>query len=139
MLGELLLEEVGSVTSQRVMPPLNGLPQLEISFEAEGSGVGVGYNHRATYLATMQADGTIWAEGHGVVIGANADVVTWRGGGNGRMKPTPDGSYTMSYRGAVYYSSTSTGALGTLSGKVGVFEYEVDASNKTTARIYEWR
>lgn len=139
MLGELLLEEVGSVTSQRVMAPQNGLPQIEISFEAEGSGAGVGYNHRATYLATMRADGTIWGEGNGVIVGVNGDVVTWHGGGLGRMTPTPDGSYSVSYRGAVYYASGSGGALAALSGKVGVFEDDIDSSNKTTARVYEWR
>jgi hypothetical protein len=138
MLGELLLEEAGVVTSQRVMPAQSGQPQIEISFEANGSGAGVSYQHRATYLATLRPDGTIWGEGNGLMIGANGDVVTWRGGGNGRMTPTPDGDYTVSYRGAVYYSSASPGALGALNGKVGVFEYDVDTSNKTTARVYEW-
>ena len=139
MLGELLLEESGIVTSQRVVAAQNGQPQIEISFDANGSGSGVGYNHRATYLATLRADGTIWGEGNGLIIGVNGDVVTWHGGGNGCMTPTADGDYTVSYRGAVYYTSGSAGALAALNGKVGVFEYDVDASNKTTARVYEWR
>jgi hypothetical protein len=138
MLGELLLEEAGVVTSQRVMPVQNGQPQIEISFEANGSGSGVDYQHRATYLATLRPDGTIWGEGNGLIIGTNGDVVTWHGGGYGHMTPSPDGDYTVSYRGAVYYSSTSAGPLGALNGKVGVYEYDVDTSNKTTARVYEW-
>jgi hypothetical protein len=87
----------------------------------------------------MRADGTIWGDGNGLIVGTNGDVVTWHGGGFGRMTPTPDGSYSVSYRGAVYYSSASSGALAALNGKVGVFEYDIDSVNKTTARVYEWR
>ena len=139
MLGDLLVEESGSVTLQRVLTPENGLPRIEISFEAEGTGVGIDYNHRATYLATMRPDGTIWGEGDGVMVGVNGDVVTWHGGGVGHMAQRPEGGFAVAYRGAIYYSSASGGALGALNGKVGVFEYDIDSSNRTAARVYEWR
>ena len=36
MLGERIGEDVGKVTSQRVLPSINGAPRMETSFTASG-------------------------------------------------------------------------------------------------------
>ena len=41
MLGERIGEDIGRVTSQRVLPPVAGAPRLETSFQASGSIYGV--------------------------------------------------------------------------------------------------
>lgn len=49
------------------------------------------------------------------------------------------GGGRMSWRGAIYYSTTSTGRLSSLNNVVGVFEYEVDEEGNTTAKVWEWK
>lgn len=45
----------------------------------------------------------------------------------------------MSWRGVLYYDTTSTGKLSFLRDVVGVFEYEVDEEGNTSAKVWEWK
>ena len=40
MLGELIGEEIGKITAQRVLPSRDGMPCMEISFETDGTMLG---------------------------------------------------------------------------------------------------
>ena len=134
MLGERIGEDIGRVTSQRVLPPVAGAPRLETSFQASGSIYGVQITDTATYVATMRADGTLYGEGHGVLMGKGGEAATWVGQGVGTMKK--DGS--VSYRGACYYQSAAP-AWARLNSIAGVFEYEVDAQGNTKGQLWEWK
>ena len=132
MLGEKIGEETGVVTTQRILPS-DGLPRLEISFEASGVYFGVQAVDRGTYTAEMRADGTIYGQGQGVVMGMGGEVATWTGSGVGVFGV--NGS--IRYSGAIFYR-TSVPAWERLNRCAGVFEYDVDAANKTVGRIWEW-
>jgi len=134
MLGDKLGGEAGKVTARRVLPNPGGPPKLEISFEARGTMLGVAGSDVATYSSMMRPDGTIYGEGQGVLMGQGGEMATWVGQGVGTLKK--DGS--VSYRGAVYYS-TATQAWLRLNNVAAVFEYEVDAQGNTKSEIWEWK
>jgi hypothetical protein len=87
-----------------------------------------------TYLADVHPDGTLYGEGTGVISSQAGDMVTWKGSGLGTLRP--DG--TVSYRGILYYRTTSK-KLAKLNAAPGVFEFDVDAEGNTHTKIWEWK
>ena len=134
MLGEKIGGEAGKVTSQRVLPNPGGGPKMETSFQATGTLLGVSETDTGTYWAVVRPDGTLYGEGQGVVMGKEGDMATWIGQGVGALKP--DGS--VSYRGAVYYQ-TSSPRWSRLNSVAAIFEYEVDAQGNSRSELREWK
>ena len=134
MLGDKLGDETGKVTGQRVLPNPGGGPKMETSFQAAGTLLGVGHTTRATYQSFMRPDGTLYGEGQGLAVSKEGDMASWVGQGVGTLKK--DGS--VSYRGAVYYQSTSA-RWSRLNGIASLFEYEVDPQGGTHAQFWEWK
>jgi len=134
MLGDLLYEESGQMTSTRVLPSESGAPRMENTFHAAGTIEGVHHDDTGTYIAVIRPDGTVFGEGQGVLVTEHGDVATWTGQGAGRM--VEGGG--MSFRGAVYYQSSAE-RFARLNGVCGVYEYEVDAGGKTEGKIWEWK
>ncbi|WP_084964467.1 hypothetical protein [Thermoactinospora rubra] len=136
MLGDLLEQEQGQATSTRVLPFTEGQPPtVEVSFEAKGRVLDTDITDMGTYTSVPRPDGTLFGEGQGVMMSADGDVVTWRGQGIGRITGAGGGS---SWRGAIYYRSESE-RFARINGCVGVFEFEVDDSGKTSAQVWEWK
>lgn len=134
MLGDLLYEEIGQITSTRVLPSEGGAPRIENSFHAAGTIDGIHHDDTGTYIAVARPDGTLFGEGQGVLVTESGDVATWVGQGTGRML---EGG-RVSFRGAVHYQSSAE-RLARLNGTCGVFEYDADASGKTEGKVWEWR
>lgn len=134
MLGEKIAESSGKVTSQRVLPNPGGGPKMETSFQATGKLVGVDFSETGTYWSAVRADGTLYGEGQGVVMSREGDIATWIGQGVGTIRK--DGA--VSYRGAVYYQSSSP-RWSRLNSVAGIFEFEVDAQGNTRAQLWEWK
>jgi hypothetical protein len=134
MQGEKIGEESGKVTSQRVLPNPGGGPKMETTFQASGEILGVKHRTTGTYWSMVRPDGTLYGEGQGIVMGSEKNMATWVGQGVGTMKQ--DGS--VSYRGAVYYQ-TSSAKWTRLNSVAAMFEYEVDAEGNTRAQIWEWK
>jgi hypothetical protein len=134
MQGEKIVEESGKVTSQRVLPNPGGGPKMETSFQASGTLLGVPYKATGTYSSIVRPDGTVYGEGQGIVMGNDGELATWVAQGVGTTKP--DGS--VSYRGAVYYQ-TSSARWVRLNSVAAIFEYEVDGEGNTHAQIWEWK
>ena len=134
MQGDKIGEESGKVTSQRVLPNPGGSPKMETSFQVTGTLLGTSHTTRATYVAAMRPDGILYGEGQGIVISKDGDMATWVGSGVGTIKN--DGS--VSYRGAIYYS-TASAKWSRLNSVAAIFEYEVDAQGNTRAQIWEWK
>src|SRR5262245_9427581 len=134
MQGEKLGEESGKVTSRRVLPNPDGSPKLETSAQTELTLLGVKATNTVTYWSVIRPDGTLYAEGQGIVISKEGDLATWVGQGVGTIKK--DGS--VSYRGAVYYQ-TSSARWSRLNSVASIFEYEVDTEGNTRAQLWEWK
>jgi len=134
MQGDKISEESGKVTSQRVLPNTGGGPKMETSFRASGTLLGVDEADTGTYWAVLRADGTLYGEGQGIVMGKDGSTATWVGQGVGTIKK--DGS--VSYRGALYFQSSSP-RWTRLNSIAAIFEYEVDAQGDTRSQVWEWK
>jgi hypothetical protein len=134
MLGDKVGEETGKVTMQRVLPNTGGGPRMETSAQASGKILGVSHTTTATYWSEVRADGTLYGEGQGVVMGKKGEMATWVGQGVGTLGK--DGS--VSYRGSLYYQSSSA-RWKRLNGVATLFEYSVDPQGNTRAEFWEWK
>ncbi|MFG2877716.1 hypothetical protein ACGFYU_22420 [Streptomyces sp. NPDC048337] len=134
MLGELIGEEQGEITGTRVLATDGGHAVVETTFQAAGTLLGTAEKDMGTYEAVMQADGTLFGEGQGVVMTQDGGSLTWHGSGVGRFTD----SGTVQWRGAIYYETTAA-AFERLTGIAVVFEFDTEESGKTAARLYEWK
>lgn len=135
MLGTQIGQEVGQITTTRVLPAGPDGPRVEVSFEASGRLLDADVIDMGTYVSVARPDGTIFGEGQGIVMTPEGDTVTWTGQGVGRMLGR---GQAASYRGALYYRGTSP-RFQRLNGLAGVFEFEVDEGGKTDAKLFEWQ
>lgn len=133
MLGEMVVELRGKRTGRRVLSVDNGF-KVEVAFESTGKMLGIDVMEVGTYWSESRPDGSLYGEGHGVVIGADGNSATWKGQGVGRFV---EGG-AVSYRGAVYYSSASP-RLARLNSVAAVFEFDVDAEGNTHSKLWEWK
>lgn len=134
MLGELLGEDRGQITSTRVLPTEPGQgPKVEISFESNGTILGVDARWVATYCAVPRPDGTLFGEGQGILMSPQGDMATWRGQGVGRI--TESGA--TEFRGAIYFQTASPN-WARLNAIAVVYEYSADESGKTESKLWEW-
>src|SRR5262245_14619469 len=134
MLGEKIGESSGKVTSRRVLANPGGGPKMETSFEATGRLLGVDETETGTYWSVVRPDGTLYGEGQGILMGRGGEMATWIGQGIGKVQK--DGS--VSYRGAVYYQ-TSSPSWSRLNSVAAIFEYEVDAQGSSSSQVWEWK
>jgi hypothetical protein len=132
MLGNSLGETRGKRILRRVLSsdPLN----VEVSFEDSGKLFGADVNGFGTYTSTVSADGTLYGDGNGAYLTAEGEAITWKGSGRGKL--TPAGG--VSYRGILYYRTASQ-KLAWLNTVAAVFEYDVDPSGSTHAKVWEWK
>jgi hypothetical protein len=135
MLGEHIGEETGQITAIRVLPDEGHGPKVEVSFQANGMLLGAHVSTMGTYVSKTRPDGTLFGDGHGLVVTEHGERAAWHGQGVGHL--TGHGT-AVSYRGAVFYESTAE-RLARLNGAAAVFEYESDESGKITDNTWEWR
>jgi hypothetical protein len=131
MLGDQIAEETGKVTGFRVLDAEG--PKVEVSIRTQGKILGTDYMGRATYWSAVQPSGFLYGEGQGAYI-AQDGMAVWKGQGTGKINPAGGASY----RGALHFVN-ATGKLAKLAGTVGVFEYNTDANDNTTAKLWEWK
>jgi len=134
MQGEKIGEESGKVTSRRVLPNPGGSPKMEISVQTNSTLLGVKATNTVTYWSVVRPDGTLYGEGHGIVMGKEGDLATFIGQGVGTIKK--DGA--VSYRGAVYYQSSSP-KWSRLNSVAAIFEHEVDTEGNVRSQFWEWK
>jgi len=86
-----------------VLPGTNG-PEVEVSFQSNGTLRGVHETNMGTYITITRPDGTLFGEGQGVVMTDDGEMAAWKGHGVGRF--TGHGS-AVSWRGARYCQTNS--------------------------------
>jgi len=134
MQGEKIGEASGKVTSRRVLANPGGGPKMETSFEASGRLLGVEGTETGTYSSVIRPDGTLFGDGQGIIMGKGGELATWVGSGVGTIRK--DGG--VSYRGAIYYQTSSAAWL-RLNTVAAIFEYEVDAQSNSRSQLWEWK
>ena len=136
MLGDLISEEKGKITSQRVLDVEDGEPKIETTFSAIGNYRSIETTATVTYSGSLRPGGAIYGEGQGVLMSKDGqEMATWTGQGIGRV--TSPGK--IRFAGSLFFSTSSTGKLSFLNNLVGVFEYESDESGNTSAKAWEWK
>jgi hypothetical protein len=136
MLGDLIGEDKGKVTSQRVLEVVAGVPKIETSFSTIGKYGGVETTEVGTYWASPRPGGAMYGEGQGVLMSKDGqDMATWTGQGVGRF--TSIGK--IRFTGSLFFSASSNGKLAFLNNLVGVFEYEADEQGNTSSKVWEWK
>jgi hypothetical protein len=122
-LGNPFLEEKGKVIVQRVTGITNGLPRIETSFSANDTINGnIAAREIGSYVTAPRP-----TSGNG--------MATWTGQGIGHF--TSDG--TIVFRGSLFFTTTSTGKLAFLNNMVGMFQYQVNLSGNTSAKVWGWK
>jgi hypothetical protein len=134
MLGEKIGEESGKVTSRRVLPSEGSSPKMETSVQNDMTLLGVKATSTVTYSAVARPDGTLYGEGHGIVMSKEGDVATFIGQGVGTVRK--DGG--VSFRGAVYYQSSSP-KWARLNSVASIFEHDVDGEGNVRSQVWEWK
>jgi hypothetical protein len=139
-LGELIGEGSGKTTGQRVLD-VEG-PKIEVSFSMAGKyRGGIETSEIGTYCSVMREGpepGVMYGEAQGVITSrAGQGMATWTGQGIGRFT----GAGKVSFRGSIFYRTTSTGEgkLSFLNNLIGVFEYEVDEQGNCSVKTWEWK
>lgn len=132
MLGDLLGEEQGKVTTFRVLSTEG--PKVEVSFRGGGKILGVDTMNMGTYWSVVRPGGTLYGEGQGVVMTKDGEMATWSGNGVGKFKPGGG----VSWRGGIYYQTASQ-KLSRLNGIAAIFEHETDANDNVSSKIWEWK
>ena len=135
MLGELISEETGKITSVRVLPSDGNNPNIEVSYQSKGKVLGIETTNMGTYCSVLRSGGILHGGGQGVLITKDGEAITWTAQGIG--KPTGQGQAT-SYRGAVFFQ-TSSSKLDRLNRMACVFEHETDENNNVRSEIWEWK
>jgi hypothetical protein len=134
MLGELIGEMEGKVSSQRVID-VKG-PTMETSVTASGKLRGVQVIETLTYVAKTSSKGVLHGVGNGIITTTeDGDLATYTGEGIGRF----DASGVLNWRGAIFFEASSEGILGFLNNIVSVFEAEVDAQGNFSDKTWEWK
>jgi hypothetical protein len=135
-LGEIIYEHTGKMIGQRVLD-VEG-PKIETSFRATGKFKGTDITETTTYWSIPRPGGALYGEAQGVVTtnDVSGEMATLTAYGIGRITG-PGGR--VSFRGSTYFQTSSEGKLASLNNIVGVFEYEMDESGNSTAKIWEWK
>lgn len=134
MLGELISEDKGKITMHRVMRSRGKSHKVEVTFQTTGKLAGIDFKDIGTYNSVIRPGGFLFGQGQGIIMTQDGDSISWVGQGTGKMKP--DGG--VSYRGAVYYE-TSSSKLARLNGMAVVYEHESDASDNCSTKSWEWK
>ncbi|MHA2069090.1 MAG: hypothetical protein ACXABY_32410 [Candidatus Thorarchaeota archaeon] len=133
MLGELIIEEQGKITAQKVLDDTG--PKMEASFQNSGKVLGVEATNLGTFSSVLTPAGVLYGEGRGVVMTKDKEMVTWKGAGVGRFAGQGTG---VSWRGAVYFQTPSQN-LSRLNSVAGAHEFEIDESGNVGVKIWEWK
>ena len=134
MLGEHIGEFRGQSIGTRVLPDEGRGPRMEVTDHGHGTLYGVPVSRTVTYMSVMRPNGTITAEGTGMVTSETGDTATFRGFGVGRFV----GAGASSWRGTMIFETESEKLAG-LNGIAVLFEFEVDASGKSEGNFTEWK
>jgi hypothetical protein len=136
MLGDQIGEDAGQVTGRRVLPGEDGKPVVEVSFRSRGKLLGHDVINTGTYVSVAGADGVVRGEGQGMVMSADGQAATWKGGGVGQF--VSEGEGFIHYTGAIYFTGSAE-AFASLNAITAVFEFDVDREDNTTSKTWEWK
>lgn len=134
-LGDLVLEETGTVTGVRVLSADASGTKLEVCLQTTGMIRGVAETSFWTYTQLMRPDGSIYGGGQGVMTTADGDVIQLIGHGSAQAPP-PGG--TTKFRTMIHHHSAAA-KYADLNGIGAVGEYDVGPDGNAVNKCWEWK
>jgi len=133
MLGELISQVTGKVTSRRILDSQAG--KMEVSFTAAGRVKGTECMEMGTYSSWMLPDGSMEGKGQGMYMTTDGQMISWTATGLGKFS----GPGKISFRGSLHLKTMSKGSLASMNNVVGVFEHESDMDGNLATKTWEWK
>lgn len=136
MLGDKIGELVGKISSQRVLDVTEN-QKIEFNVSTAGTFRNIEVTEFHTYVSVVGLDGIPYGQTNGIVtIKKGSESASFTGHavgyntGNGKMR----------YIGSIFFKTSSiNGNLSFLNNVLGVFENDIDESNNSIIRLWEWR
>ena len=136
-LGDLVLEETGTVTGIRVLSNDASGSKVEISMRTTGTIRGVAESSLWTYSQLTRPDGSIYGEGEGVMTTQDGDVIQWKGSGSGKVAAPGD---TINVRFvSMIFSHTASVKYADLNSIGLAVHHDVAADGSTVGKGWEWK
>ena len=134
-LGNLILDETGTVTGLRVLSTDASGTQLEVCLQTTGTIRGVPETCFWTYTQLIRPDGSIYGGGQGVMTTQDGDVIQLIGHGSGQAPPPGEATkfHTMIHPHSTAAKYADLNVIG-LAG-----EYDVDPDGSAVNKCWEWR
>ena len=133
-LGNLILEETGSITGVRVLSTDSSGTTLEVCLQTQGTIRGIAQTTFWTYTQLIRPDGSIYGGGQGLMTTTDGDVLQLTGHGSGQAPP-PGGSISFRTMLHPYSTSPKYADLNTI-GLAG--EYNVAPDGTAVNKCWEW-
>jgi hypothetical protein len=137
MLGDLFYTLKGKESNIRILDVKNGTPTIESTLTGVGKlKDGTEVTEIGTSQITIMPDGSMHGDHKGMMMtkdGSEMATDIVKGVGH-RVE-----GGKLSFRGAVFTTTSSTGKLAFLNNMVGVFEYEQDESGNIEIKVWEWK
>jgi hypothetical protein len=119
------------VTGQRIV----NVDTMETTVSSSGNVRGTQVTQVLTFVGEPPSKGVLHGIGRGMTMAAGSDIATFTGEGVGRF----GSSGSISWRGSIFYNTSSTGSLSFLNNLVEVFEAEIDAAGNFSHKAWEWK
>ena len=132
MLGDLIYEAKGKISSQRVLEL--SPPKIESSYRVESRLKGMDVSEMGTYTSTMRPDGTLLGEDKSIIMGRDGASITATAQGIGRFT----GPEKISFRGLATLGADGTGSSTAFNSLLLVVEVEVDGQD-ISIKGWEWK
>lgn len=134
-LGDLVIEETGTITGIRVLSTDASGTKLEISLRTTGTIRGVAESSLWTYTQLIRPDGSVYGQGEGILTTQEGDVIQLIGHGSGQAPAPGEATHfrTMMHPHSAspkYADLNSIGLAGT---------YEVSADGNAVNKGWEWK
>jgi hypothetical protein len=133
LLGEQIEELKGKVISQRVVAVEP--PTMETTVSSAGSIRGTQVTEILTFVGRpTTSEGVLHGKGIGIIMATGeSDVATFTGEAIGR----PDSSGNITWRGSIFYSTSSDGKLSFLNNMIGLIEAEIDTEGNFSHKTWK--
>jgi hypothetical protein len=131
MIGEQIEELKGKITGQRVVD----VDTMETTVSSSGSIRGTQVTQILTFVGRATSEGVLHGIGKGMTVAGDSGIAPFTGEAVGRF----GSSGNISWRGSIFYKTSSNGKLSFLNNMVEVFEAEIDAEGNFSHKAWEWK
>lgn len=128
----------GKITSQRILDVTNS-PKVEFNVSTAGTFRNIEVTELHTYVSVTGFDGIPYGQTNGIIMTKDMnESISFRGHATGYYTGNAG---KMRYIGSIFFNALSSTKekLAFLHNVLGVFENDIDESNNSEIRIWQWK